>query len=123
MSALGTSVVIGILLAVPERCLATPHSDAQPAPTLVATALAATHATKGVVKAVDATSLVITRPAMKTKEMAFVLDAATQREGRVAIGSVVEVRYRTEEKQQVATAIRVQERSAALASGKTSLRY
>jgi hypothetical protein len=75
-----------------------------------ATAPIATHATKGVVKSVDATTLVITRSAVNRREMAFVLNPSTQREGFVTVGCAVEVRYRTEREERVATAIRVQER-------------
>jgi len=91
----GTTVVLlGILLAVPATGL---------------TALIATHATKGVVKSVDSTSLVITRFATTGGDMGFVLNQATKREGDVVVGSIVQVRYRREKQGQVATAIRVEE--------------
>jgi hypothetical protein len=125
MSTSGTAVVLlGILLTVPARgFVSTRWSDPQSATTQVATALVATHATKGIVKSVDATSLVIIRSVMKRKDMAFVLNPATQREGHVAVGSMVEVRYRSEESQQVATAIRVREHHPSEVAGKTSPRY
>jgi len=103
-------VLLGILITDPASGFAsTRSSDSQSATTQVARAVVAMYATRGVVKSVDATSLVITRSAMKRNDMVFVLNPATQREGDVAIGSMVEVRYRTEKKQQVATAIRVRE--------------
>jgi hypothetical protein len=125
MSTMSTSVfLLGILLTIPARGVAsTSWSDPPPATTRVATALAATHATTGVVESVDATSLVITRSALTRKNMAFVLNSATEREGHLAVGSRVEVRYRTDEKQQVATAVRVQEHQPPASAGKSSPRY
>jgi hypothetical protein len=125
MSTVGTAVVLlGVLLTAAARGFAsTRWNDPQSATTQAATALVATHATKGVVKSVDATSLVIARSATQRMDMAFVLNPATQREGDVAIGALVEVRYRTEKKQQVATAIKVQEHQSSEAAGRTSSRY
>src|SRR3954454_3001334 len=66
----------------------------------------ATHATKGVVKTVTATSVVITRQAGgKQTETSFVVNSATQKAGTIAAGVTVEIRYRTEGKQRIATAI------------------
>jgi hypothetical protein len=69
----------------------------------------ATHATKGVVKAVTATAIVITRNAGgKRTETSFVVTPSTQRAGAVAAGATVEIRYRTDGKQRIATAISVE---------------
>jgi hypothetical protein len=69
----------------------------------------ATHATKGVVKTVSATAIVITRGAAgKRTETSFVLTPSTQRVGTVAAGSTVEIRYRTDGKQRIATAVSVE---------------
>jgi hypothetical protein len=78
---------------------------AKPAPPKPA---AVVHSTKGVVKSVDDTSMVVTLPTGKTKEMTFVLNPSTERKGTVAVGATVQVRYKTEGTQQVATAISVQ---------------
>jgi hypothetical protein len=123
MRTMGTAVVlVGIVFTVPAVGFAsTRWSDPQSAPTPLATALIATHATKGVVKSFDATSLVITRSAIKRRDLSFVLNPETQRDGQVAVGATVEVRYRTEEKQRVATAIRVQEHLPPATAGKASL--
>ena len=69
----------------------------------------ATHATKGVVKSIDATSLVITRSTRRTKEQTFAMDSSTHQVGHVTVGATVEVRYRTEDGHRLATVISVQE--------------
>jgi hypothetical protein len=70
----------------------------------------ATHATKGVVKTVSATALVITRrTAGKRTDTSFVLTLSTQKEGVLAAGSTVEIRYRTEGNQRIATAVSVED--------------
>ena len=95
-----TAVGVGMLLIVPAMGLASPNpaSTAQPA----------RHATKGIVKSVDATTLVITRSPKNGREMTFVLNSSTERDGNVTVGSTVEVRYRAEAKQRVAMVISVQ---------------
>ena len=72
-----------------------------------ATTQSALHATKGVVKFVDAHKLVIMRSQKSGREMTFVLNRSTERVGIVKPGSTVDVRYRTEAKQQIATAVTV----------------
>jgi hypothetical protein len=67
------------------------------------------HATKGVVKSIDETTLVITKTASKGPETTFALNASTQRQGTIAAGSMVDVRYQTEGKTKVATAVTVQD--------------
>jgi len=66
-----------------------------------------THAVRGVVKSVDATSLVIARSTRKPSDMVFVLTSSTSRAGTLAAGAIVSVRYRTEGKTLVATAVTV----------------
>jgi hypothetical protein len=91
----------------------TTAAKAAPASTAKPAAKAASHATRGVVKSVDANSLVITRSASKNakaKEMTFVLNSATEQKGTAAVGATVEVRYKTEAKQNIATAVNVQEK-------------
>lgn len=68
---------------------------------------AATHATNGVIKSSDATSLVITKTAKDTKTTTFVLNAATVTKGTLTAGARVEVRYRAEGGQNIATAVTV----------------
>jgi hypothetical protein len=64
------------------------------------------HATKGVVKSLDATTLVVT-PA-KGKDLTFVLNSTTVKTGTPAVGSSVQVHYKTDGSQNIATAVSVQ---------------
>ena len=69
----------------------------------------ATHATKGVIKAVSSTTLVVTtHRAGKRTDTTFVLTPSTHKEGALAAGSTVEIRYRTDGKQRIATAVSVE---------------
>jgi len=69
----------------------------------------ATHATKGVVKSLTSSAITITRvTAGKRVDTSFQLTPATQRAGAIAAGVTVEIRYRTEGKQRIATAISVE---------------
>ena len=122
-----TAFLLGMLVAVPAMALAqtpaqTPATKPAAAPATPAAKPAATkpvkakaaaakaegvHATKGVVKSVDATSLVISGSGAKAKDMTFVLNAATLKTGTAAVGSTVQVRYKTEDKQNIATAVSV----------------
>jgi hypothetical protein len=110
---LGVSVLVGTLTVMPTKGSPVERDRvaqwgasgaAQAAPATVAT-----HATKGVVKSIDATSLVITRSGRKAKEQTFAMDAATHQVGSVTVGATVEVRYRTADGHRVATVVSVQE--------------
>jgi hypothetical protein len=68
-----------------------------------------THATRGVVKSVDASTLVITRTGRENGDMTFMLNASTHRDGTVAVGVPVSVRYREEGAKHVATAVLAQQ--------------
>ena len=68
----------------------------------------ADHATTGVVKSVNGTALVITRSGKDAGEMTFVLDHSTKRDGTIAVGAPVSVRYRENGSSHVATAITAQ---------------
>jgi hypothetical protein len=69
----------------------------------------ATHATKGVVKGITSSTITITRVTSgKRVDTSFQLTASTQRAGAIAAGVTVEIRYRTEGKQRIATAINVE---------------
>jgi hypothetical protein len=67
---------------------------------------AATHTVKGTVKSIDNSTLVLTPK--KGSEMTFALDTSTAREGAPAVGSEVSVKYHTEGKTMMATAITAQ---------------
>jgi hypothetical protein len=64
----------------------------------------ASHATTGTVRSIDDTKLVIVRPGKKG-EMAFSVSPSTHREGTVAVGSKVSVRYEQNGQTRMATAI------------------
>src|SRR5262245_48298174 len=105
-----TAFLTGVLSVVPAAGFAMTPATAQTAAPAKQTSapMAATHATRGVVKSIDATSLVITRSGANHGEMKFALNSSTHREGTIAAGKPVSVRYREEGKMNVATAIRAQ---------------
>jgi len=122
MKIIRNSFLLGMLVAVPAMGLAqtpaakpAPAQTATPATTAKPAAKAAkvaakkdvVHATKGVVKSMDATSLVITGSGAKAKELTFVLNTATVKTGTPAVGSTVSVRYKTDAAQNIATAVTV----------------
>ena len=102
------AIVTGLLTMLPAFCLAQPCVSPPAGATDIrgSAAQGPVHATKGVVKFVDANNLVIKRsPQQYGREMAFVLNPSTDRVGHVEVGSTVDIRYRTEADQQVATAV------------------
>ena len=66
-----------------------------------------THATRGIVRVIDANTMVIMR-AGNRGIMTFSLTFSTHREGVIVAGSTVSVRYREDGKNHVATAIALQ---------------
>jgi hypothetical protein len=63
------------------------------------------HSMSGVVKSMDRTKLVISRPGKIPVEMTFTVNPSTQKEGVIAVGSKVQVRFRGDAHSAVATAI------------------
>jgi hypothetical protein len=90
---------------------ASPTSAAKPA-------AAASHSVKGIVKSIDASSLVITKSGKAGGDMTFTLNADTKRDGAPAVGSPVSVRYRSEGGAMVATAVTAQPAKAAKTQAK-----
>jgi hypothetical protein len=102
MCALAVQSGNGVVVRTPEP--AKPRVSGQPAQRELAT-----HATKGVVKSVSATVIVITRRVGdKRTETSYAVTPATERLGDLAAGVTVEVRYRTSGRQRIATAISVE---------------
>jgi hypothetical protein len=66
----------------------------------------ASHTVKGTVKSLDSSTLVLSQK--KGGDMTFVVDASTTKQGSPAVGSDVSVRYHTEGKTMMATAITAQ---------------
>jgi hypothetical protein len=104
-TSVATAILVGALSLAPLAAFAAPVPESQA--THAAKSTRASHATAGVVKTVDATSLVITR-AGKAGEMTFALNPTTRREGTIEVGSHVSVRYREDGKTNVATAVMAQ---------------
>ena len=101
-----------LLVQAPTQDLApkpAPRAAPAPAGKPAAPREVATHATKGVVKSVSATAMTITRvTGGRRVDSAFQLTPSTQRVGAIAAGVTVEIRYRTEGKQRIATAVSVE---------------
>ncbi len=115
------AIVLGTLLTVPALGFAAPArqstAPAKKTAAAAAPAAVATHATKGTISSMDATSLVVTHSVSgKPKPMTFTINADTQRKGNLAVGSKVEVRYRAEGKNNVATAVSEQSEAPAAAT-------
>jgi hypothetical protein len=103
-----TACLAGALTMVPIGAFASTQTPEQkPAATkhTSSTSTAATHSTRGTVKSVDDNTLVIARSSGTRAEMTFTLNDATHREGNIANGASVSVRYRDEGKMHVATAV------------------
>ena len=93
------------VMAAPIRTLAAQIQT--PAGTSEAAQAPATHATRGIVRIIDASTMVIERGGNRGL-MTFSLTSSTQREGAIVAGSTVSVRYREDGKIHVATAIALQ---------------
>lgn len=105
-----TALVAGALAAVPVvGFAATPRTTPKPTGQHASAPkqAVAIRATSGIVKSMDANTLVITRQGKKQEEMTFSLNASTRRDGAIAVGSPVSVRYQREGNKDVATAIAV----------------
>jgi len=107
-SLMTTSMLVAALTAAPTGLLAATQSQStQKSTTKVSTP--ASHATTGVVKSIDDTTLVITKHGKKPSAMTFVIDPSTQREGSIQIGSPVSVRYHANGKKLIASAIAIEQ--------------
>ena len=76
----------------------------QPSPAKSAPALG-THSVRGIVKSVDASTLVISRSGRRPTDLAFALCGSTVREGQIAIGRLVSIRYVMDGDTRIATAV------------------
>jgi hypothetical protein len=81
------------------------HASAPPSRASQAPASVPDHSVSGVVKFVDRTRLVITRAGKTPVEMTFSVSQSTQKEGAIAAGTKVQVRFRGDVHAAVATAI------------------
>lgn len=98
----------GALSIVPGAAFAASQSTAPKTPPATAKQPSATpvmHAMKGTVKSIDDHTLVLTGSGGNHAEMTFALNGSTRREGTIATGTPVSVRYHDDGKTHVATAI------------------
>ncbi|MBP6716807.1 MAG: hypothetical protein KA205_08085 [Acidobacteria bacterium] len=101
------AVLVGALIVTlwPTLVAAAPQTTSArhtPAPQ---TTKDATHATNGIVKSMDATTLVIAKSTTSTKTQTFVLTPSTSKKGDLTVGVRVEVRYRAEGPKNIAIAV------------------
>ena len=75
---------------------------------LLAAAAPGVRATRGVVRFVDAQTLVIVRSPQYGRELRFQLEPTTERYGDVKVGATVDVRYITKGTRSIATAVTVE---------------
>jgi len=102
------ALIAATLSAAPIGLLAAPQTQSSKSTTKASAP--ASHATTGVVKSIDDTTLVITKHGKKeSNPMTFVIDPSTQREGSIQIGSPVSVRYHADGKKLIASAIAIQQ--------------
>ena len=94
-----TLVLLGALAVAGSAFAAAP----QAAPSAKKAAPAASHSVKGTVKSMDNSTLVLSRK--KGPDMTFAVDSSTTKTGAPAVGSEVSVKYHTEGKTMMATAI------------------
>src|SRR5262245_28616505 len=99
---LGALAFAGSAFAAPQAASksSTPQTAAKKAPT------PASHSVKGTVKSLDSSTLVLSRK--KGGDMTFAVDSSTAQQGSPAVGSEVSVKYHTEGKTMMATAITAQ---------------
>lgn len=107
---LTTLLLVGALMA---STAAMPQAAQTAKPAGAKPAAAATHSVQGIVKSVDASSLVITRSGKKGGEMSFKLEPSTHQEGSIAAGSTVSIRYRMDGSAMVATAVNAEASTSA----------
>jgi hypothetical protein len=96
-----TFVLVGALAMASTAFAAAPQTSSS----AKKAATPASHTVKGTVKSIDNSSLVISG---KKGDMTFALDSATVKQGSPATGSDVSVKYHTEGKTMMATAVTAQ---------------
>lgn len=74
---------------------------------------AASHSASGTIKAVDANSLTVARTGKDKSDLTVMLNSSTQKDGNMAVGSKVSVRYKEENGQNIATAVKASAAPAA----------
>ena len=107
MRYIARAFVLVVALAVAGSAFAAANAaKASSAPQAAKKTTAASHTVKGTVKSLDNSTLVLTPK--KGGDMTFVVDNSTAKQGSPAVGSDVSVKYHTEGKTMMATAITAQ---------------
>jgi hypothetical protein len=70
------------------------------------TSSSASHSVEGTVKSMDSSMLTITRSGKDKGDLMVMTNASTHKDGPIAVGSTVSVRYKEEGGQNIATAIK-----------------
>jgi hypothetical protein len=112
MKAAALAVALSAAPAIAFAAKQTPPAPASSAKHTASKPAVATKSTTGVVKSIDATSLVISHQGKKGAEETFTLDPSTQKEGNIQVGTTVSVHYKTEGKSKMATAVMAQQPKA-----------
>jgi hypothetical protein len=101
-----TVIMLAVLLALTIGVAASPDNDQQRSgPAAQSAGQTPTHSVRGVVKSINQESLVIVDSGKARREMTFQLSSSTYREGELALGATVSVRYRLEGNLLKATAV------------------
>jgi hypothetical protein len=98
------AMLLGALIPAPAAALTQPVQPA--AATTLSQSPDAVHATRGVVKTIGPTTLVVSRP-KRRGDIVFKLSPSPHIEGTIVVGATVSVRYRDDGDDHVATAISV----------------
>ena len=110
-------MALALLGALSSVAYAQGPAAARPKAKTASTAKAASHSVSGTVKAVDATMLTVTRSGKDKNDLMVMMNSSTQKDGNIAVGSKVSVRYKEENGQNIATAVKASAPKPA-ASGK-----
>jgi hypothetical protein len=103
---LTTIIILAVLSTLTIGVAASPDGDQQGSERAAqSTGQTPTHAVRGVVKSINSESLVIIDSGKARREMTFQLSPSTYREGELALGATVSVRYRLEGNLLKATAV------------------
>ena len=110
MRHIARSLALVVALSVAGSAFAAPKAASQSSTPQAASSAKkttpASHTVKGTVKSLDSSTLVLSRK--KAPDMIFVVDSSTAKQGAPAVGSEVSVKYHSEGKAMMATAITTQ---------------
>src|SRR6476659_2715768 len=102
---MGSIAMTGALLAALTAGSAATRAAAPQPPAAKAAPALGTHSVRGIVKSVDASTLVIAHSGRRPAELAFSLCGSTIREGQIAIGRLVSICYVMSGETRIVTAV------------------